>query len=141
MPAAVAKLPGIGRSTAAAIAAFAFGARGAILDGNVQRVLARHAAIAGFPGQAKVKRALWRRAEALLPRSGIEIYTQALMDLGATVCLRTRAALRRMPGCQAIAPPVAKTASRNCRRHGRRRHFPSTHSPCCCSSAKAKCCW
>jgi A/G-specific adenine glycosylase len=87
--AAIARLPGIGRSTAAAIAAFAFGARGAILDGNVQRVLARHAAIAGFPGQTEVNRALWRHAEALLPRSDIEIYTQALMDLGATVCLRT----------------------------------------------------
>ena len=97
--AALARLPGIGRSTAAAIAAFAFGARGAILDGNVQRVLARHASIPGFPGQAPVKRALWHRAEALLPRSGIESYTQALMDLGATVCLRTK------PRCEAC--PVA----------------------------------
>ncbi len=97
--AAAARLPGIGRSTAAAIAAFAFGARGAILDGNVQRVLARHAAVEGFPARAKVKRALWQLAEALLPPSGIEIYTQALMDLGATVCLRTA------PRCNAC--PVA----------------------------------
>jgi A/G-specific adenine glycosylase len=98
-PAALARLPGIGRSTAAAIAAFAFGARGAILDGNVKRVLARHAAIAGFPDQARVKRALWRCAEALLPQSGIATYTQALMDLGATVCLRIA------PRCEAC--PVA----------------------------------
>jgi A/G-specific adenine glycosylase len=86
--AALARLPGIGRSTAAAIAAFAFGARSAILDGNVKRVLARHAGIAGFPGEAKVERALWQRSEALLPDKDIETYTQALMDLGATVCLR-----------------------------------------------------
>ena len=98
--AAIAKLPGIGRSTAAAIAAFAFGARGAILDGNVKRVLARHEGVAGFPGEAKVERALWRRAEALLPEKDIGTYTQALMDLGATVCLRTA------PRCAAC--PVAR---------------------------------
>jgi A/G-specific adenine glycosylase len=86
--AALARLPGIGRSTAAAIAAFAFGARGAILEGNVKRVLARHAGIAGFPGEAKVERALWQHSEALLPGKDIETYTQALMDLGAKVCLR-----------------------------------------------------
>jgi A/G-specific adenine glycosylase len=92
---AIAALPGIGRSTAAAIAAFAFGTRGAILDGNVKRVLARHAGIPGFPGAASVERALWRHAESLLPDVGIETYTQALMDLGATVCLR------RSPRCAA----------------------------------------
>src|ERR1700745_1772459 len=58
---AIAALPGIGRSTAAAIAAFAFGARGTILDGNVKRVLARHAGIEGFPGDATVERARRRR--------------------------------------------------------------------------------
>ena len=93
-PAALGALPGVGRSTAAAIAAFAFGTRGAILDGNVKRVLARHAAIDGFSGDANVERALWRHAEALLPDTGIEAYTQALMDLGATVCLR------RAPRCE-----------------------------------------
>jgi A/G-specific adenine glycosylase len=108
-PAALAELPGVGRSTAAAIAAFAFGWRGAILDGNVKRVLARHAAIAGFSGEPNVERALWRHAEALLPDTGIEAYTQALMDLGATVCLR------RAPRCDDC--PVA----RDCvaRREGR----------------------
>jgi len=90
---AIAALPGIGRSTAAAIAAFAFGTRGAILDGNVKRVLARHAGIPGFPGDASVERTLWRHAESLLPDVEIETYTQALMDLGATVCLR------RAPRC------------------------------------------
>jgi A/G-specific adenine glycosylase len=87
---AIAALPGVGRSTAAAIAAFAFGTRGAILDGNVKRVLARHAGIEGFPGEAKVERELWRHADALAPVRDIETYTQAMMDLGATVCLRTR---------------------------------------------------
>ena len=87
---AIARLPGIGRSTAAAIAAFAFDARAAILDGNVKRVLARHAGIDGYPGDARVESSLWRYAEALLPDREIGTYTQAMMDLGATVCLRQR---------------------------------------------------
>ena len=82
------QLPGIGRSTAAAIAAFAFGERAAILDGNVKRVLARC-----FATNDKEK--LWARAEALLPRKDVETYTQALMDLGATVCTRLK------PSCAA----------------------------------------
>jgi A/G-specific adenine glycosylase len=85
----IATLPGIGRSTAAAIAAFAFGERVAILDGNVKRVLARHRGIDGFPGAPKVEARLWEVAESLLPERGIGTYTQALMDLGATLCTRT----------------------------------------------------
>jgi A/G-specific adenine glycosylase len=85
---AIAMLPGIGRSTAAAIAAFAFGKRAAILDGNVKRVLCRAFGIEGFPGAAAVEKRLWTLAESLLPPAGIEIYTQALMDLGATLCMR-----------------------------------------------------
>ncbi|MCB4360096.1 A/G-specific adenine glycosylase [Quatrionicoccus australiensis] len=84
------ELPGIGRSTAAAVAAFAFGQRAAILDGNVKRVLCRHFGIEGFPGAAPVDRALWQLAESLLPESDIEAYTQGLMDLGATLCTRGR---------------------------------------------------
>jgi len=84
----IASLPGIGRSTAGAIAAFASGERRAILDGNVRRVLARHAGIAGDPAAASTQAALWEVAEARLPRgAGIEAYTQGLMDLGATLCL------------------------------------------------------
>src|SRR4051812_42020956 len=75
------QLPGVGRSTAAAIAAFAHGERAAILDGNVKRVLAR-CYMVGDTDQ------LWEQAEALLPKRDIERYTQALMDLGATVCTR-----------------------------------------------------
>jgi A/G-specific adenine glycosylase len=91
----VAALPGVGRSTAAAIMVFTRGARHAILDGNVKRVLARCYAIAGYPGEKRVADALWREAERSLPVKHIETYTQGLMDLGATVCLR------RHPRCEA----------------------------------------
>ena len=84
--AAIAELPGVGRSTAAAIAAFAFGERAAILDGNVKRVLARCFGVEGWPGEKPVEARLWALAERLLPARGIETYTQAVMDLGATVC-------------------------------------------------------
>jgi A/G-specific adenine glycosylase len=90
---AIAELPGIGRSTAAAIAAFAFGTRAAILEGNVKRVLARHRGIDGFPGAPQVERRLWAAAEAALPDEDIERYTQGMMDLGATICTRTPACL------------------------------------------------
>lgn len=89
-PEVLATLPGIGRSTAAAIAAFAYGARAAILDGNVKRVFSRVFGIEGWPGTGEIERALWLRAEALLPDAGIEAYTQGLMDLGATLCTRSR---------------------------------------------------
>jgi A/G-specific adenine glycosylase len=89
----LARLPGVGRSTAGAIAAFAFGRRAPILDGNVKRLLARCFGIPGYPGDARVATRLWSLAEAHLPRRGIEAYTQALMDLGATICTRAR------PGC------------------------------------------
>ena len=97
-------LPGIGKSTAAAIAAFAFGERAAILDGNVKRVLARYFGIEGWPGEKAVETALWERANRLLPKSDIETYTQALMDLGATVCTRTA------PRCEACPVRTGCTA-------------------------------
>ena len=87
---ALGQLPGIGRSTAAAIAAFAFGIRAPILDGNVKRVLARHAGVEGFPGERAIELRLWAIAEERLPATQVEAYTQGLMDLGATVCTRTR---------------------------------------------------
>ncbi|MBC7945254.1 MAG: A/G-specific adenine glycosylase [Burkholderiales bacterium] len=88
----VAQLPGIGRSTAAAICAFSYGQRHPILDGNVKRVLARYRGIAGYPRDKNIQVALWQAAENLLPERDIERYTQGLMDLGATVCTRTRPA-------------------------------------------------
>ncbi len=84
--AALAELPGIGRSTAAAIAVFCFGERAAILDGNVKRVLTRAIGYGDDLAVVAAERTLWQRAEALLPASGIEAYTQGLMDLGATRC-------------------------------------------------------
>lgn len=88
-------LPGIGRSTAAAILALSFGDRHAILDGNVKRVLCRYHAIEGWPGASSVARRLWAIAEAHTPDADLAAYTQALMDLGATVCVRSQ------PRCQA----------------------------------------
>ena len=97
----IAELPGVGRSTAAAIAVFAFGERAAILDGNVKRVLSR------FSGVSKTQ-SLWELAERQLPRRGIERYTQALMDLGATVCTRNPDCGR----CPVQAPCVARKTGR-----------------------------
>jgi A/G-specific adenine glycosylase len=87
---ALATLPGIGRSTAAAIAALAYGVRCAILDGNVKRVLCRCFAIEGDPATSGVERRLWTLAEALAPPEDIAAYTQGMMDIGATVCMRAR---------------------------------------------------
>lgn len=93
------ELPGIGRSTAAAICAQAFHQRRAILDGNVKRVLARYCGISGFPAEKAVEARLWEQAENLLPfpsrerggeNSSIAVYTQALMDMGATLCTRSK---------------------------------------------------
>src|SRR4051812_38943367 len=84
---ALVSLPGIGRSTASAIAAFASGEARPILDGNVRRVLARHAAIPGDPTSSGVQQVMWAEAEARMPRESVEAYTQGMMDLGATLCL------------------------------------------------------
>ena len=88
--AALAELPGIGRSTAAAIAAFCFGERVAILDGNVKRVLTRALGFGDDLAVAAHERALWLEAERVLPDHGIAAYTQGLMDLGATLCSARR---------------------------------------------------
>lgn len=96
---AVVALPGIGPSTAAAILSIACQQRHAILDGNVKRVLARHAAIAGWPGKTEVAGRLWDLAETHTPNERVADYTQAIMDLGATLCTRSK------PACDAC--PVA----------------------------------
>jgi A/G-specific adenine glycosylase len=114
-PEALAALPGIGRSTAAAIAVFAFGRKAAILDGNVKRVLARCFGVSGYPGEAAVQRKLWALAERLVPARSVRIYTQGLMDLGATLCRRAR------PQCDAC--PVAGRCV--ARREGRVAELPA----------------
>lgn len=83
-------LPGIGRSSAGSILALSRNRRLPILDGNVKRVLCRHEAIHGWPGRREVETQLWARATALVPETNPAAYTQAIMDLGATVCVRGR---------------------------------------------------
>ncbi|MBS0580115.1 MAG: A/G-specific adenine glycosylase [Proteobacteria bacterium] len=104
--AAVAALPGIGRSTAGAILALSRDERFAILDGNARRVLARYFAVDGPVGDAAVQKVLWALAERCTPADGVAAYTQAIMDLGATVCVRTRPLCAACPlaaGCRARA--------------------------------------
>ncbi len=93
----LATLPGIGRSTAAAIAAFCFGERVAILDGNVKRVLARVLGFEDDLSRAPAVQALWDEATALLPARDVDVYTQGLMDLGATLCTQRRPACLHCP--------------------------------------------
>lgn len=90
-------LPGIGRSTAGAILALATGQRHPILDGNVKRVLTRYFGIEGFPGERAIELRLWELAEAATPEKRVGDYTQAIMDLGATVCVRSAPACERCP--------------------------------------------
>ena len=111
-------LPGIGRSTAAAIVAQAFGARAAILDGNVKRVLARLHRVAGDPASTNTSRTLWALAERYTPEIRVADYTQAIMDFGATCCTRSR------PGCAHC--PVQDMCESH--RHGSPGAFPERRS-------------
>jgi A/G-specific adenine glycosylase len=99
------QLPGIGRSTAAAILSMAFSQRQAILDGNVKRVLARFYGIQGWPGQTSISKTLWQLSEKLTPTHRVAEYTQAIMDLGATLCTRHKTQCNQCPvatGCIAL---------------------------------------
>jgi len=99
-------LPGIGRSTAGAILAFCMNQRHPILDGNVKRVLTRYFAIPGFPGQRETEKILWKLADSLTPDNRISDYTQAIMDLGATLCTRSKPRCGDCPlrkDCSALA--------------------------------------
>ncbi|MDD2048826.1 A/G-specific adenine glycosylase [Pseudomonas putida] len=98
------ELPGIGLSTAGAIASISMGLRAPILDGNVKRVLARYTAQEGYPGEPKVAKALWANAERFTPHTRVNNYTQAMMDLGATLCTRSKPSCLLCPlklGCEA----------------------------------------
>ncbi|MDN5863948.1 MAG: A/G-specific adenine glycosylase [Gammaproteobacteria bacterium] len=114
-PSELAALPGIGRSTAGAILALACNRHAAILDGNAKRVLARYHAVRGRPGKREVEKALWQIAEKETPRENFAAYTQAIMDLGATICTRSA------PDCESC--PLAS----GCTAHalGRETHFPA----------------
>ena len=112
---AVCSLPGIGRSTAGAILAIATGARHAILDGNVKRVLARYFVVEGATSERAVEQRLWQLAEECTPHSDVGRYTQAIMDLGATLCVRSK------PVC-ALCP---LTGDCSARRQGRQHLLPT----------------
>ena len=108
---AVIALPGIGRSSAGAILSFAYHRRHPVLDGNVRRVLARYFAIQGDPGQVATQQALWDRVSEVLPKTGVRAadFNQAMMDLGALLCTRTRPRCAKCPlarGCEGHASGV-----------------------------------
>ena len=109
------QLPGIGRSTAGAILSLACGQHHAILDGTVKRVLARYHALEGWPGKTAILKQLWSLSEAVTPVRRVADYNQAIMDLGATVCVRGR------PACDTC--PLQKS----CKAHqlGRQQDLPS----------------
>ena len=104
-------LPGIGRSTAAAIRALAYGAHATILDGNVKRVLARHFTVSGHTGSSATLKELWQLAEKNTPTTQTDTYTQGIMDLGATVCTPRNPSCETCPlstTCQALAADAVK---------------------------------
>ncbi|MFC3283263.1 A/G-specific adenine glycosylase [Litchfieldella rifensis] len=113
---AMAALPGIGRSTAGAIISISTGRRALILDGNVKRVLTRLHGVAGWPGRPQVERVLWRLAERYTPSERLPHYTQAMMDLGATVCSRGK------PSC--LLCPFEDVCTAHAR--GEERRFPES---------------
>lgn len=112
---ALSQMPGIGRSTAGAIMALGYGAHASILDGNVKRVLSRHAGVDGWPGMSAVSRRLWEIAESRTPQEQAGFYAQAMMDLGATLCTRLR------PQCGRC--PIADDCVAKC--EARQSHWPS----------------
>jgi A/G-specific adenine glycosylase len=112
---AIASLPGIGRSTAGAILALSLDQRHPILDGNVKRVLTRVFGIDGNPAERRIEQQLWQLADACTPAAGAATYTQAIMDLGATLCTRRR------PAC-ALCPLAAGCSARST---GRQHELPA----------------
>ena len=110
------KLPGIGRSTAGAILSIAMATPVPILDGNVKRVLARFHTISGYPENSQIKKNFWDLAEQHTPKTHFQIYTQAIMDLGATICTRSKPKCEDCPinrKCEAfIKDSVAKFPSK-----------------------------
>ncbi|MCK5361301.1 MAG: A/G-specific adenine glycosylase [Gammaproteobacteria bacterium] len=105
-------LPGIGRSTAGAILAQSLGQRHPILDGNVKRVLARYFCVKGWPGSRETEKELWRLSDNITPTDNSAEYTQAIMDLGATVCKRSKPDCQTCPvnkSCQALLTDEVST--------------------------------
>lgn len=118
-PELIAALPGIGRSTAGAIAAFAYGVRTPIMDGNVKRVFTRYFGVTGYPGNSVVEKTLWALAHNVLDAApatvDIAAYTQGLMDLGSGPCAR------RNPACEQC--PLSHSC--HARKHGLQNQLPT----------------
>lgn len=107
-------LPGVGRSTAGAVLSLSLGQHHAILDGNVKRTLSRHFAVEGWPGKKPVENKLWEFADANTPAEGVQRYNQAMMDMGAMICTRSK------PKCDIC--PVRASCDANAL--GRQADFP-----------------
>ena len=123
----IASLPGIGRSTAGAILALSRGKRFPILDGNVKRVLSRFFGVQGDLAERANLDRLWELAENCTPHQRVDVYTQAIMDLGATICVQAQAALRLLPARGALLCAIHRAAARDSRAAPRAR---TPHSPC-----------
>ena len=108
-------LPGIGRSTAAAVLSSVYKQPHAILDGNVKRTLSRCFAVDGWPGQKKVENQLWEIAETHTPQTDVDKYNQAMMDMGATICTRNK------PKCDVC--PIEADCMAN--KAGEQKNFPN----------------
>lgn len=136
----IAALPGVGRSTAGAILSLSLGKHFPILDGNVKRVLARCYAVSGWPGKKEVENKLWSLSKQVTPAVGVERFNQAMMDLGAMICTRSKPKCSLCPlqnGCIAAANDSwslypGKNRNRRCR------SAPATF---CCYSTKMKYFW
>src|SRR5690554_1644564 len=137
---ALAALPGIGRSTAGAIVAQSQGHRAVILDGNVKRSLSRLHAVEGWPGRPAVERRLWALAEHYTPHERLPDYTQAMMDLGATLCRRGAPEWAAAPLPMSAWPMPGARSGASPSRSRRRRCPPAPPACCCCATARAGCC-
>ncbi len=132
---AVMELPGIGRSTAGAILAFSAGERHPILDGNVKRVLARYYAIDGAPDEAATLAKFWKLADENTPANGVATYTQAIMDLGATVCTRAKPRCEECPIADDCRARIEGRTSASCPRRSAQRSACAPHGATACGDA------
>jgi len=120
---ALQELPGIGRSTAAAILSIAFQKPATILDGNVKRVLSRLFAITEWPGEKETLEKLWKIAEKLTPNERVDDYTQAMMDIGATICIRGKPHCENCPLQKKMSRTQTRYRKNLCRNLARRKNY------------------
>ena len=123
------KLPGVGRSTAGAIASISMGIRAPILDGNVKRVLARLHAVPGWPGKSSVAKVLWEISDDYTPNERLPVWTQAMMDMGATLCTRSK------PKCESC--PIEQWCDAHAQ--GKETSFPESKPKKFCQKSTCAC--